>query len=428
MLGIVAINKFNFFAMNLASTLASEAPPFGAEIRAHEGRQGCPTTDVCFSASHSDTHSKGGNDVSDVRGWGPGDYGWPAEFGTAEDFTVVAEIFVNNGPITGIAASPDGKRLMVTNYSGNSVSVIDASACAVIKTIAGVDEPFAIAMGSAQANCAYVSAVSPAFDSIVALDLRSNAVIAAHSVALSVTDLAVSPDGKYVYVGRTGLGCADVAVLDTTMGEVGVIEIATVPGTTTGCLRISPDGSRLYLATDGPFGGRLVVIGTTAVSDDDAGLRSRSRWKGASRSGGRGVHSGLRVIETIEIGSSIRDVALSPDGCSVYVASCGPDASAVIDIVDTRRNRISSTCKVGQTAGFLTQIAMSGDGKRAYLVNDDSVTVLSTVRQDVVTIVRVGRQPSCVLESPDGRYLYIADYCGAITVVSIAEVAASRCA
>ena len=129
---------------------------------------------------------------------------------------------MKNGPISGIAISPDGSRLMVTNYGDNSVSVIDTDTCRVVETVAGVDEPFAIAMSSAGANRAYVSTVSAAYDSIGVIDVSTNTVVATHPLALSVSDLAVSADGKYVYASRNGARGADVAVLDTATDRVEV--------------------------------------------------------------------------------------------------------------------------------------------------------------------------------------------------------------
>ncbi len=67
---------------------------------------------------------------------------------------------------------------------------------------------------------------------------------------------------------------------------------------------------------------------------------------------------------------------------------------------------------------------MSRDGERAYLVGDQSVTVLSTATQDVIGSIAVDGDPSCAIESPDGKRLYIADYAGTVTVLEIAVAAA----
>ncbi len=350
----------------------------------------------------------------------------------AAGLPIVVEIPVHNGPISGIVTSPDGSRLLVTNYGHNSVSIIDTDSCRVLETVAGVDEPFAIATGGPEgtaANRAYVSSVSRAYDSIEVIDVFTNTVIATHPLALSVSDLAVSADGKYVYASRNGARSADVAVLDTTTDRVEVIDItgpSGAPGTTTECVRVSSDGSRLYVGTNGPAGGRLVVIGAQA-DDGRSGGREGWRRKKSTRSRGKGAQTasrtGLGVIDTVEIGLPIRDVAVSPDGAVAYVASCCPELGAVVDVIDTRTNKIASTLKIGEVGGILTGLTLSRDGDRAYLVSDDSITVLCTLTQDVTGTVRVTKQPSCVVESPDGKCLYVADYSGAVTVTPVASAA-----
>jgi DNA-binding beta-propeller fold protein YncE len=340
------------------------------------------------------------SDVSYVNGREPVDDDALLEVGTAPGFSVVAEIAMQHGAISGIAVSPDGAQLMVTHYGDNSVAMVDACDGPVAQTAVYADEPFAIAIAGTRRPRAYVSTVSAAYDSILAVDVRTNRVVAVHPVAHSVTDLAVSSDGKHVYASRTAVNGADIAVLDTETGTVDPIDIAATPGITTECVRVSPDGRRLYVATNGPSCAELVTID---------------------------VHQ-KRVLSTVEIGSPIRDIALSPDGGTAYVASCSPDLGAVLDVLDVRdtgTNIITSTCKIGEIAGLLTQLVLSRDGERAYLVGDDSVTVLSTLTYDVVGTIAVGRRPSCVIESPDGNGLYIADYAGGVTVLAIAPTTAS---
>lgn len=346
------------------------------------------------------------------------------EFGAAPGFPIVVEIAVQNGPISGIATSPDGARLLVTNYGRNSVSVIDTDTCRVVETVADLDEPFAIAMGSKDADRAYVSTVSTAYDAIGVIDVPTNTVVATHPLALSVSDLVVSPGGRYVYAGRNDAGGADVAVLDTTTGRVEAIDVATTPGTTTECVRVSPDGGRLYVGTNGRADGRVVVIGTHPQSNEPGARRSSRRRKSSTASGGEAKQSDLRVIDTIEIGLPVRDVALSPNRAVAYVASCAPELGVVIDIIDTRTNKIIGTRKIGEISGILTGLTLSRDGDRAYLVSDDGIAVLCTLTHDVVGTVTVTNQPSCMVESRDAKYLYIADYSGAVTVAAVASIVA----
>lgn len=317
------------------------------------------------------------------------------EIGNTPGFTVAAEIAVQRGAVSGMAVSPDGARLMVTHGGDDSVSLIDTGHGEVAHTVVDVDEPFAVAVSDTGGR-AYVSAASAAYDSILAFDMDANRVVAAHPVAHSVTDLAVSPDGRHVYASRTAVNGADIAVLDTETGKEDSVGIADAAGTTAQCMRVSPDGRRLYVAANGPCAAELVVVDT---------------------------HSN-RVANTIEIGSPIRDIALSADGATAYVGSCGTDFGAVLDVVNTSSNAVVNTYKIGEIAGCVTQLALSRDGLRAYLVADSGVTVWSTSTHDVIGGIVTGARPSCVTESPDGNRLYVADYAGAVTVLTIAPSAA----
>lgn len=349
--------------------------------------------------------------------------GQQANFDTTPDAPVTVEIAVKHGPISSMDISADGSRLLVTNYADNSVSIVDTDTCRVTETVAGIDEPFAIAMG---ADRAYVSTVSAAYDSIGVIDTRTNTVIATHPLALSVSDLTVSPDGKYVYASRNGVRGADIAVLDTATDRVEVIEIANTPGTSTECVRVSSDGTRLYVGANGPSGGQLVVIATGAQLVDNASRGgSRSRWrKKTPKSRTKKPQPGLRVLNIIEIGASVRDVALSLDGAVAYVASCGDDFSALVDAIDTRTHKIAGTLKIGDIGGLVTRLTLGGNGDRAYVVSEDRVTVLCTHTQDIVGTIRTS-QASCVAESPDGKYLYIADYTGTVTLTPTGSSQAS---
>jgi YVTN family beta-propeller protein len=321
---------------------------------------------------------------------------------------IVTAIAVHEGPIAGIVVSPDGGRLMVTNYGADSVSIIDTDSCRVLETVAGVREPFAIAAAGPDRVC--VSSVSRAHDSIEVIDVSTSAVVATHPLALSVSDVVASADGRYVYASRNGAGGTDIAVVDTTTGRVEVIDIAG-PGTTAACVRTGADGA-VYVGTNGPAGGQLVVLGAPS------GERSsgRARWRRKAPTPSRG---GLSVTGVVEIGLAVRDVALSPDGALAYVASCCPEVGAVVDVVDTRTNKITSTCKLGEISGNLIGCTISRDGDRAYLVSDDGVTVLCTLTEDIIGTIAVTEQPSCVVESPDGKRLYVADYSGAVSVAAL---------
>jgi DNA-binding beta-propeller fold protein YncE len=291
-----------------------------------------------------------------------------------------------------MAISPDGDVLMTTHYGDDSVSLIDTAKGAVAVTVIDVEETFAVALSGSRA---YVSSVSAEHDSVLAFDTESNEIVAEYPLAFNVTDLAVSLNGRHLYAGRTDVEGADVAILDTKTGKQDSVRIAGTAGTAAGCVRVSPEGRRLYVAANGSSTAQLVMV--------DAVQK--------------------RVLNTVEITSPIRDIALSPDGATAYVGSAGPDFGTVLDIIDTRTSTITTTHKIGHVAGLLTQLTVSRDGERAYLVGGQSVTVLSTATQDVIGSIAFDGDPSCVIESPDGKRLYVGDYAGTVTVLEIAVAA-----
>ncbi|OCB48198.1 hypothetical protein A5677_03625 [Mycobacterium malmoense] len=307
------------------------------------------------------------------------------------DGTSVVRIPVGNGPISDIGISPDGSRLVVANHGRDAVSIIDTDARRVVQGVTGLGEPFAVALSGGDAPLAFVSTATMSYDSVDVVDPATGAHVATHPLAHSVSDLAVSGDGRLVYASRNGAHGADVTVLDVTTDDFAVIDLATEPGTTVDCVRVSADGRHLYAATNGPSGAQLIE------------LDPRSS----------------RIVGAYDLGLPIRDVALSDDGDTAYVASCGPVVGAVLDVVDTRTRKITGTRKLSEVAGPLTRLTLSRDGRRAYLVSDDRVAVVCTRSHDVVGDITVAEQPSCVVESPDGRYLYIAGYSGVVTVAPI---------
>jgi DNA-binding beta-propeller fold protein YncE len=309
-------------------------------------------------------------------------------------FSVTGATAAGHGAVNGMALSADGAVLAVTHYGDDSVSLFGTADGAARLTLTDVDEPAAVAVSG---NRAYVGSVSTAYDEVLAFDTHSQRIVAAYPVEFGLTDLAVSPDGRYLYAARSGADGSGVAVLDTSTGRHTYLSIDAA---TVGCVRVSPDGRRLYVAANSASTAELVTIDTQRN----------------------------RVVATVEIGSPIRDIALSPDGATAYVGSCGPDFGTVLDILDVTDARhpiITATHKIGEAAGWLAQLIVSRSGDRVYLVGDQDVTVWSTASQDVVGSITVGEQPSCVVESPDGSRLYIADYAGTVTELAISPTAAT---
>jgi PQQ-dependent catabolism-associated beta-propeller protein len=130
------------------------------------------------------------------------------------------------------------------------------------------------------------------------------------------------------------------------------------------------------------------------------------------------------VIETIAIGKRPRGLKLSADGSRLFVAVSGlpkcppsvPDEECAklerdlkadgIAVVDTATHKIVQVLHAGSDP---EQFAVSRDGKRLFVANEDAATlsVVDVASGAVVERVSVGREPEGVAVTPDGRWILI---------------------
>jgi DNA-binding beta-propeller fold protein YncE len=299
--------------------------------------------------------------------------------------TVMGAAAVQRGPIGDIAIVD--RAIVVANYGDDTVAVLDADTLAVDGVVAVPGEPVAVVVSG---DRAYVSTSSSSHDAVSVIDTAAGTVIATYPLAFSVTAVAVSPDGKRVYAGRTGNGYADVAVIDTTAERVGTIDIATGAGMSVDALKVDATGTHLYVATTDARGSALVVVDleTTAIE------------------------------RTIQVGPPIRDIAFV-DGVAYVLTSDLAAGGGVVNVIDVARARITDTVELG--VGSPTQLAMSTDGTRAYIVDYDRVLVLCTLSLEVIDSIAVSARPSCVAVDSTGGRVHVADYEGGVTAFSVAS-------
>ena len=157
------------------------------------------------------------------------------------------------GSVTDLAVSHDGRHLVAAHYGQDAVSVIDVATLAVVASVSGIAEPYAVSI----ADRAYVRSASIAEDSVVAVDLDSGAQLAAREIGTGAHGLAVSPDGDLLYVARVTDEVADIAVIDIESGAVSTIPIARAAGASVDTVRINRAGTRLYAALTTATGGAL---------------------------------------------------------------------------------------------------------------------------------------------------------------------------
>lgn len=288
---------------------------------------------------------------------------------------------VQRGPI-GDMATTDGV-VVIANPADDSVSLLDPSTLTVVDTVLVDGEPQAVAVADGRA---YVGIAAAGHDAVAVVDLDSRTVIKTYPLAFGVTALAVSPDGKRVYAGRCVRDRVDVAVIDVTAERVGTIDIGRGPAANIDAMSVDPGGKRMYLAVTDTEGSRLIVVDTETS----------------------------RVSRVVPIGSPIRDLGYAAG--ALYALTSDRAVGGAIHVVDLATWKVTEATTLG---GAPTQLVMSADQTRAYVVDYDRVAVVSTSSLEVSDSLTAEARPSCVTQSSDGTRLYIADYSGGVSVLSV---------
>lgn len=308
------------------------------------------------------------------------------ETDTAPGFSALRQIPVRRGPIAGIAVDARDGLIYTSNPTDNSVSVLDPAALSVVATLPGLDEASAITAADGRA---FVATVTLSHDAVSTVDAAATEPGADHPLALSVSDLVADRAGRFVYVARSGRDGADLAIIDTADGRVRTLDLGTRAGAAASAIAISPDDARVYVVTVDDLGGELVAVDTRA----------------------------RRVVSGLAFPAPLRAVAAGPRG-AVYVATCDLSFAGVIDVVDSRTMRITGSIDVG---GLVTDLVAGAAGDRLYVAGVDRVSVVCTATHEIVDTVTIVEQPSCLAESADGKKLFIADYDGAVTALTVAS-------
>lgn len=139
-----------------------------------------------------------------------------------------------------VAATPDGSKVLVSNWCTFDLSVIDTRTNAEVKRVPlGGNYPRGIVV-SDDSRTAYVTLMGS--DRIVSVDLESYAVSPFASPGDSPRHLVISPDGAFIYATNNRSG--NVVKIDRSTGKV-VDSVST--GSQPRSMAISTDGEAVYV-------------------------------------------------------------------------------------------------------------------------------------------------------------------------------------
>ena len=336
-------------------------------------------------------------------------------FTTCQKFGVLRPAIGVGGQPASVAVAPDGGHVFVTNSADNNVSVIEVNL--------NNNPPFQVLstrVGTRSgANGIAVSPTNSKFGKyvFVANQLDNSVTVFAGTPPFQIVSaavlagnvpgcLAVSPDGRCVFVPINLFSGIAVSVIDTASApSFTVVQGPDFPGVSmTGIsgLAVSLDGNYLF------------------ASD----VQNDSLWALQVEAG---ANPPYRVLSpALGVGKSPWGIAVSPDGHYVFTVNLIGNSVSVVDVSNGPPFRVlSSPVAAGSSPWGLT---VSPDGRFLFVSNaNNGVSVLvidenSHPPVQPLQTLSVGTNPGGIAASPDGRFIFVAN--NGDNTVSVIEAAA----
>ncbi|MET8412326.1 hypothetical protein ABZV34_30195 [Streptomyces sp. NPDC005195] len=298
-----------------------------------------------------------------------------------------------------LAMSPTGDRIYAVDESGSMLVVVDTQTMSVLGTVGvGADMEgipgLAVGPGGRQV---FVPALESGTLRLV--DADRFAVTAEVKVGAGPSDVAVSPDGRRLYVARSA---QSITVVDS--ADMSVIREFAAEGVDR--LIMSPDGEHLYASS---IGGQSVLVFptrfrpvATAGKSEGVAMSPDGRHLFATLGEGNAVSVISTPEKRIPVGLRPTAVVAPGDGREVYIADTVGGKVVVID---------SSTDEVVNTIAFEDPFDLAADpsGAHAYVVGPDRMSVIDTQSRAIVDHISVGPSGSSRVLATDGNRVCVTD-------------------
>jgi YVTN family beta-propeller protein len=208
-------------------------------------------------------------------------------------------------------------------------------------------------------------------------------------LGIVVAALAQPAEASRLYVSNED--GQSVTVLDTDKGTV--VETIAIGKRPRG-LKVSADGSRLFVAVSG------LPKCPPSVPDEECAKLERDLKADGIAVVDTATH---QVVQVLHAGSDPEQFALSRDGKKLFVAN---EDAATLSVVDVASGTVVQRVPVGREP---EGVAVTPDGRWVLVTNesDNSVSIIDTGTLKIVKAVQVGKRPRDIAFTPDGRTAYI---------------------
>jgi YVTN family beta-propeller protein len=239
---------------------------------------------------------------------------------------------------------------------------------------------------SSSVHASLVAFTSNARENTISLiNVSDGSVLETIAVGRGPQGLALSPDGRYLYVANQ---------LDDTISVLSVPDtrfIKNIPaqgGPT--AIAVSPDGGIIFVSC---YSSGLVTV---LRADDGA------------------------VISAIPVGGGAAGLALSSDGKYLYAAN---RTEGTISIIQTSNYTVATVIDLGVAFGP-SGIRISPGGDSLYVTGywSNGVAVIDRGDHRIRRMIETGKGPSGIAFTPDGRYAYVKnEHDGTLSVIDVSE-------
>jgi phospholipase C len=289
----------------------------------------------------------------------PGIVGGSVAIFDTSTFKMVSAVSGSTTNPYGIAATPDGSAVWVTESGTNTVSVIPTSTNMITSTVVVGIYPHGIAM-TPDGKTAYVANTGPntgpgGSQTVSVVDVASQTATGTVQVGEAPQVVAVSPDGASVFVT-----CADGVFAFATSG--GHARKVQVPLHNPHGVSITPDSKHAYV--------------TDTENDQVLVVNTRS----------------LRTVGRIRVGASPWNTAFTADGSRAYVTNANDDT---VSVIDTAGRQVIKTISLASTNGqanhIPTGIGLSPEGQIWVGCNvSSSIVVIDPSSNAVIAATDIG--------------------------------------